>query len=225
GRMFSDADRAAIADAITRAEAATSGEIVAIVSDRRDRYAATGLTWAALLAFALPLAAVLAGLRPDTLPLLGGWSSGDAAEDLRRAVEAYAVVQIVVFVALAAFLVRTPLGPALTPRAIKREHVHAAALAQFAARGIGATRAHTGVLIYVSLPDRIAEVVADTGIFARVSPDHWATTVTALTDGIRAGRPGEGFVRAIGLAGAVLAEHFPAGDDNPDELPNRLIEI
>ncbi len=223
--MFSDADRSAIADAITAAEAKTSGEIVAIVSDQRDRYAATGLTWAALLAFALPLAAVLLGLRPDTLPLLGGWSGGDAADDLRRAVEAYAAVQIVVFALLAALFVRTPAGAALTPRAIKREHVHAAALTQFRARGIGATRAHTGVLIYVSLPDRIAEVVADTGIFAKVSPDHWATTVTALTEGIRAGTPGAGFVRAIELAGAVLAEHFPAIADNPDELPNRLIEI
>ena len=81
------------------------------------------------------------------------------------------------------------------------------------------------MLIFVSLPDRIAEVVADTAIFAKVSPDHWATTVTALTDGIKAGTPGAGFARAIELAGAVLAEHFPAEADNPNELPNRLIEI
>lgn len=223
--MFSDADRIAIADAITAAEAGTTGEIVAIVSDHRDRYAATGLTYAALLAFALPLAATLVGFGPDRIATLNDWSSGDRAEDLRRAVEAYAAVQIVVFVACAALFVRTRLGAALTPRAIKREHVHAAALTQFKANGIGTTRAHTGVLIYVSLADRIAEVVADTAIFAKVAPRHWATTVTALTDGIKAGTPGAGFVGAIGLAGAVLAEHFPASGDNPDELPNRLIEI
>ena len=223
--MFTDADRAAIADAISVAEANTTGEIVAIVSAARDRYAATGLTLAALLAFALPLAATLVGIGPDRIAARYGWSSGDPGEDVRRAVEAYAAVQIVIFVALAALFVRTPLGSRLTPQSIRREHVHAAALTQFKARGIGATRAHTGVLIYVSLPDRIAEVVADTGIYAKVAPAHWATTVTALTDGIKAGTPGAGFVRSIELAGAVLAEHFPPDADNPDELPNRLIEL
>lgn len=223
--MFSAADRTAIAAAITAAERTTTGEIVCVVSDHRDRYAATGLTYAALLAFALPLIATLFGYGPDRIAALNDWSSGDAGEDLRRAVEAYAAVQIVVFVLAAALLVRTNLGARLTPRAIKREHVHAAAVTQFKAGGIGTTRSHTGVLIFVSLPDRIAEVVADTAIFAKVSPDHWATTVTALTDGIRAGTPGAGYVRAIELAGHVLAEHFPAHGDSLDELPNRLIEI
>ena len=222
--MFSDADRAAIADAITAAETHTSGEIVCVVSDRVDHYAATGLTYAALLAFALPLVATLFGYGPDGIAALNDWSSGDPGEDLRRAVEAYAAVQIVVFVACAALFVRTSLGSRLTLRAIKREHVHAAALTQFKAGGIGTTRAHTGVLIFVSLADRMAEVVADPAIYAKVPPDHWATTVTALTDGIRVGTPGAGFVRAIELAGAVLAEHFPASG-GANELPNRLIEI
>ncbi len=96
--MFSAADKAAIADAITAAEATTTGEIVCVVSDHRDRYAATGLTYAALLAFALPLAATVLGFGPDQIAALNDWSSGDAGEDLRRAVEAYAAVQIVVFV-------------------------------------------------------------------------------------------------------------------------------
>lgn len=223
--MFTDADRAAIAEAITTAERATSGEIVAIVSERPDRYATTGLTLAALLAFALPLAATLLGFGPDRVAALNDWSSGDPALDLRRAVEAYAAVQIVVFAIMAAVLVRTRLGAMLTPRVLRRERVHQEARSQFRSRGIGATRANTGVLIYVSIPDRIAEVVADTGIYAKVSPDHWATTVTALVDGIKAGAPGRGFVAAIALAGAVLAEHFPPESDNPNELPNRLIEL
>ena len=222
---FTDADRAAIADAITAAEATTSGEIVAVVSERPERYATTGLTLAALLAFALPLAATLFGFGPDRIAALNDWSSGDPSVDLRRAVEAYAAIQIVVFAVAAALLVRTSLGATLTPRVLRRERVHREARSQFRARGIGATRAKTGVLIYVSIPDRIAEVVADTGIFAKVSPSHWATTVTALVDSIKAGAAGAGFVAAIGLAGQVLAEHFPATDDNPDELPNRLIEL
>lgn len=222
---FTDADRGAIAAAIGDAETRTSGEIVAIVSERPDRYVATGLTLAALVAFTVPLLATLLGVGPDHVAALTDWSSGDPDQDLRRAVEAYAAVQVALFVIVAALLVRTPLGAALTPRVLRRERVHREARSQFRSRGIGATRARTGVLIFVSLPDRIAEVVADSGIFAKVSPDHWAKTVTALTDGIKAGAPSRGFVDAIALAGAVLAEHFPAEADNPDELPNRLIEL
>lgn len=222
---FTDADRAAIAAAITAAEATTSGEIVAVVSERSDSYAATGLTIAALVAFALPLAATLFGYGPDQIAALNDWSSGDPAVDLRRAVEAYAAVQVALFGIAALVLTRTRLGKALTPRVIRRERVHREARSQFKARGIGATRANTGVLIFVSLPDRIAEVVADSGIYAKVPPAHWATTVHTLVEGIKAGAPANGFVAAIGLAGAVLAEHFPPDADNPDELPNRLIEL
>lgn len=222
---FTATERQAIAEAITSAESKTSGEVVCVVSERADRYAATGLTVAALLAFALPLLANSLGFGPDRITGLRDWSAGDPATDLRRAIEAYAAVQIVIFVAVAALLVKTGLGALLTPRPLKRDRVHSEALSQFRARGIGATRARTGVLIFVSLPDHIAEVVADSGIYAKVEPQHWAKTVDALVTGIKAGTPVTGFVDAIGLAGAVLAEHFPPEADNPDELPNRLIEI
>jgi putative membrane protein len=49
--------------------------------------------------------------------------------------------------------------------------------------------------------------------------------IGALIAGIKQGRPGDGFVAAIERCGAVLAEHFPPGALNRDELPNRLVEI
>jgi putative membrane protein len=81
------------------------------------------------------------------------------------------------------------------------------------------------VLIYIDEPEHIAEVVADTGIYAKVSPEHWGTTVSALTDGIKAGKPAEGVVAAVALAGDVLAVHFPRLSDDVNELPDGLIEI
>ncbi len=47
----------------------------------------------------------------------------------------------------------------------------------------------------------------------------------SLTSAIRHGRPGDGFVAAIAECGAVLAQHFPPGTLNKDELPNKLVEI
>ena len=224
--MFSTEDRARVAHAITAAEAQTSGEIVCIVNERVHHYSATGLTIAALLAFVLPLGAVVAGIDPSALLPGQDWSGGDPVVDMRRAIEAFAAIEVLVFALLAALLVWTPAGAWLTPYRFKRDRVHAEALAQFRARGIGDTRERTGVLIYVSTADRIAEVVADEGIYARVDRRHWRATVSALLAGIKSGAPAQGFVDAIALAGTVLAEHFPqTPGDNPNELPDRLIVL
>ena len=223
---FSDADRSAIADAIAAAELRTTGEIVCVVNERGHRYPTTGLTVAALLAFAVPLAAVWAGLDLTALTPWRQWDTGDRSADIAGAIEAYAVIQIAVFAAVAALTIWTGLGAALTPRGLKRDRVHAEALSQFRARGLGRTRARTGVLIYVATADRMAEVVADEGIYAKVDPEHWGATVAALVAGLKAGDPARGFVDAVALAGAVLAEHFPPDlADNPNELPDRLIEL
>jgi len=224
--MFSAADRAAVAKAITAAEACTSGEIVCIVNEHRHYYAATGLGIAAVLAFLLPLLGVVLGVDPLRLLPGGDWSGGDPALDLRRGIEAYAALQVALFCLAAALLVLTPLGSWLTPPHFKHARVRGEALAQFRTRGIGDTRARTGVLIYVSTPDRIAEVVADEGIYAKVDAGHWRATVAALVAGIKAGTPARGFTDAVGLAGKVLAEHFPAAPgENPNELPDRLIVL
>ena len=224
--MFTQTDREQVAAAIAAAEAHTSGEIVCIVSETRHRYTGIDLGIALFLAALAPLAAV--ALDVDFTALLPGreWSTGDRALDLRHGIEAYAAVQALVFVGIAALLTLTPLGHWLVPQFVRHRRVHAAALTQFLARGIAETRAHTGVLIYVDAADRIAEVVADSGIYAKVPPAHWRTTVDALLAGLRAGTPAQGFVAAVALAGMVLAEHFPAGtSDNPNELPDRLIVL
>jgi len=96
---------------------------------------------------------------------------------------------------------------------------------QFAARNLSATRERTGVLIFVSLEEHMAEIIADEGIASRVSPEVWDRAMAALVDGMRRGDPGTGFAQAVRLCGEVLAAHFPVRDDNPDELPNALVEL
>jgi putative membrane protein len=49
--------------------------------------------------------------------------------------------------------------------------------------------------------------------------------MAALIERVRAGRPGEGMAEAVRQMGAVLAEPFPRGSENPNELPDRLIEL
>jgi putative membrane protein len=221
--LFDDKDRGRIAAAIGAAEATTAGEIVVIVSSQRYRNPATALTVAALVALALPLAVLVGGVSPAAL--LPDWDSIDAVARERHGLEILILGQAIVFIAILALVQLSSLGRFLTPKGLRQDRVHQAALTQFKARGFDATEGRTGVLIYLSEPEHIAEIIADTAVFQKVSPEHWGTTVGALIDGIKAGKPGDGMVAAIGLAGDVLASHFPRLPGDVNELPDRLIEI
>lgn len=224
---FSPEDHARIARAIADAETRTSGEIYCIVTSEAHRYTGFALAAAAFVAFAVPFALALAGFGPAAWLAWahgGGWMAGADLSD-RLLIETFAVVQLGLFIALAALLLLTALSQRLAPRSVRRERVHDIALHQFLAKGLHLTAGRTGVLIFLSSRDRIAEVIADEAIYARVPAEHWGDTLAALLAGVKRGDPGAGFTAAIALAGAVLTEHFPPGAENPNELEDRLVEI
>jgi putative membrane protein len=80
-------------------------------------------------------------------------------------------------------------------------------------------------LIFASLAERYAEIVADSGINTKVQPEVWSKAIAAMISAIKDERPGDGFIAAVELCGEQLARHFPPGALNPDELPNKVIEI
>ena len=221
--LFNDTDRARIAAAIAQAEASTAGEIVVIINTRPHRYAATMLATAVLAAFTLPFVAVLAGWTPSLL--FPDWDTIDAATRETHGIEGFAAVQALVFVVTLALVAGLRLDRALTPRGLRRDRVHHAAMMQFRARGLTATQGRTGVLLYLDEAEHVAEVIADEAVFTRVAADEWAETIAALVAGIKAGRAADGLVTAIGRAGAVLAAHLPVQAGDVNELPDALIEI
>jgi len=80
------------------------------------------------------------------------------------------------------------------------------------------------VLIYVSISEHMAELIADEGIHEQVDPAVWDKAMAALVAGLKRGAPGAGFVDAIGLCADVLADKFPPrADDNPNELPDSVV--
>jgi len=113
---------------------------------------------------------------------------------------------------------------ALTPRGMKRDRVRQRAEEQFLSKNLHATRERTGVLIYVSLAERMAELIADQTIHEQVGEGTWEAPMAALIDGLRRRDVTAGFQRCIGLCADILAERFPARpDDNPNELPDALV--
>jgi putative membrane protein len=112
---------------------------------------------------------------------------------------------------------------AMTPGATRSRRVRRRAVALFRTAAEARTVGRTGVLIYLSLDEHRAEIVADAGISAHVDPDEWGEAMAAMLAEVREGRLGHGIARAVERVGAVLARHLPPTGANPNELPDRLI--
>jgi putative membrane protein len=128
--------------------------------------------------------------------------------------------QILVFALCALLLSAPPLRLLLVPRRAKRARAHRAALEQYFARGVGMTKARAGVLIYVSLEERYARIVADAGVSAKIGDDDWRVALDLLRAHMRNGRIADGFVAAVEECARLCAPHAPPGGE--DELPNRI---
>jgi putative membrane protein len=194
-------DRERISTAIRAAEARTSGEIVCVLARTSSDATALPILIAAVVALALPWLLVAFTAMPVNRILL---------------------LQILVFFALAMLLCLPRLRVALVPRAAQRAIAHRAAMEQFSIRGIARKKGRTGILIFVSLAERYARIIADEGIAARVPQSHWQEAIDALVAHMRDGRIADGFIAAIDLCGNVLATDFPRTEASRDELPDRI---
>lgn len=202
--FISPKDARRISRAITAAEKKTSGEIVAVISASSDHYIFIALMWAALASLLVPLVA---------LPLTN-WTP----------LEVY-LLQLAVFAAGALVVQWWPVRIRLVPRAVKRARAHRHAMEQFLAQNLHTTKGRTGVLIFISAAEHYVEVIADEGIYKKAPPETWDRVVEAVTGPVSQGNYPQGFEQAIAICGAILAEHFPPGSADANELPNHLIVL
>jgi putative membrane protein len=221
---------AAVARAVAEAETRTSGEIYCVVAEESGEYGETPLAWAAGVALLGPALLWLGGVQVTAPDLFSGWTAAQvsraATDAAREALAAAMVLQAVLFVATLLIVSLGPVRRALTPRGFKRERVRRRAAEQFAAKNLHLTRERTGVLIYVSFAERMAELIADEGIAHHVEPAVWDRAMAALTAGLRRGEPAAGLSAAVALCAEVLAERFPADpSNNPNELPDAVVVL
>jgi putative membrane protein len=113
----------------------------------------------------------------------------------------------------------------VVPKSRLYGHAHMVAMQQFLAQRIHLTEKRTGVLIFASIAEHYAEIIADVGINSKATPETWTAAIAAMVSAIKQGRTGDGFVAAIELCGLELARHFPPGELNPNELPDQIVEI
>ena len=229
--MLTDAERLAIEEAVRAAELRTSGEIYCAVAPDSSDYREVPIAWAAVAALLAPAVLLLAGVEvsvPDILD--GGWSAaqvGGVAETAARSALVGAILlQGFLFVGVGLLASWRPMRRILTPTSLKRSRVRRRARELFLAKNLAGTRARTGVLIYVSMGEHMAELVADEGVSSQVDAAAWDGAMAALVAGIKRGDAGGGFAEAVGLCADILAVHAPADEsDNPNELPDSVVEL
>jgi putative membrane protein len=203
--FLSDNDRLQISQAIAQAEGNTRGEFVTVIAQAADDYLYIPTLWAALVALLVPGVVELAGW---LLPF--AYSYG---------------IQVITFFVCALSFRWTPVKRLLIPARVKQLRAHRLAQEQFFLQNLHHTVERTGVLLFVSITEHYVEIIADKGINDVVPAGVWDEVVTDFILQVRAGEVTTGFLHAVKACGDVLAEHFPATDNNRNELPDHLIEI
>jgi putative membrane protein len=202
--FFTEQEKVEIEAAIREVERITAGEVAVMVVDRSDSY---------------PEAVILGGISMGTLAGLL------AADILLQASLWYFVPLAVVLSVLFGWL--TKLVPALlrlfVPASRLEEQVRERAVRSFYEKELYNTRDDTGVLFFISLLEHKVWVLADKGIYSRITQEELQSYASRVAQGIRDKTAAPALCEAIRSVGQVLAEHFPVKEDDTNELSNRVI--
>ncbi|MBT8494079.1 MAG: hypothetical protein KJO07_13575 [Deltaproteobacteria bacterium] len=213
-RFFGKGEAERIESLIAEVEGKTDAEIVLCVTSRSVDSTATD----ALAAFATGLGAVAAT-----------WLLAQKV----HVSAAGAVLLLGLPAVLGLFVGGAALGLALTrslpafgvwftTEAQRRRHVERKAAMAFHDLEIRGTSAGTGLLVFVSLQERTAHVVADGAILRAVPEPAWQHLRDIVQGSFAARHAVDGVVRAIEYSGEILEEHVPATGEAGNQLDNRV---
>jgi putative membrane protein len=208
--VMTPADHARIAAAVQAAEARTSGEIYCVLARSSARYFFPA-------AFTVTLGIVIVSL--PVVYLLDRWwyqLSPFTLVVAQLAAIACALVVLVLFPAIRIHFV---------PLRQRFRQAHDNAMRQFLGRNIHLTTSRTGVLLFVSLAEHYAAVIGDAGINEKVPQETWNGVVAGLIAHARKDNIADGFVEAIAAVGELLAQHFPVGAGDVNELDDHVVEL
>jgi len=206
--FIKDGEAEQVAAAVTNAEKKTSGEIVPMIVRRSSTighvpYLLTVILWLILVVFEIPQHSFF------TMEFYGPW--------------------ILAVLAIVCFLISFPLSKLfwiqrmLVPHSDQAFQVDTRALLEFYQTGIINTHSRTGILLFLSLMERKAVVLADESISKKMPVETWKQICQEMVEGIQKGDTGAGMVRAVEKCGEVLAPHFPRSAGDQNELKDALI--
>jgi len=213
-KYLSDEEIAEISQAVHSAETGTAGEVVPMIVRRSSavRHVPIVLGLCFMLVF---LGLEMLGLNgwyvSDVLPfLLGHW--------------AYQLAALVFLLALAWGLSHLHLVQRLlTSDQDEIDQVDRRAQLEFFLHRLHHTHKKTAVLIFVSVMEKRAVILADEGIAKHLPPHIWDEVLKPMTGFLHSGQWSQGFQVAIRRSGELLKQHLPQGETSANEISNNLI--
>ncbi|MBC7371047.1 MAG: hypothetical protein H7326_05740 [Bdellovibrionaceae bacterium] len=208
-----------ISDAVQTAEAGTTGDIVPMIVRRSSavRHVPVVLALSFLILF---LGLEIVGLN--------GWYLGDALPFLYEH-WTLQILFVVLMFAAAWFLAHLPVVQRIfTPNADEIEQVERRAQLEFFLQRVNRTHRQSAVLIFISVMERRAVILADEGLAKKLSPQVWSEVMKPLSEFLHQGEWSKGFQDAIRRSGELLKTHFPldpgvTAHKPGNEISNELI--
>jgi len=202
-KRLSDQDNKTIEEAIRKAEAGTSGEIVFAAASASANYQHATLLGALIGTAAVTAVSLLLPFIHTPTTLL--WT------------------EFISFAVFYSILPHLPWRRWIIPHREMDTRVHEAAFMQFYSSGLYKTRESNGVEIYLSFFEKRVVVIGDKAIHAKMGDRHWLEVRDLIIRGMKEGNVCGGICAAIESCGKALAEHFPPRPDDINELPDQVI--
>ncbi|WP_373999210.1 TPM domain-containing protein [Bdellovibrio bacteriovorus] len=103
------------------------------------------------------------------------------------------------------------------------DQVHRRAQLEFYLNRINRTKGGMGILIFVSVMEKKAVILADEGIAKKLPSNTWDDILAEMRAHFHDGKWSHGYQKAIERCGELLKQHFPISGNLENELTNHLI--
>lgn len=216
--LFSEDEQSALRRAVHEAEAKTSGEVVVAVASVSGRYDRAEDIVGMLVGLGALCALWIFGQR--IVPGSGEWASGSTVALGLLQLVLIVVAGVVAGSAVASFF--PVLGLPFISAKEKQEEVERRAAECFYRYGVGRSVGATGILIYISLYERMVAVKGDQAISAKIAEAEWQDVCRAILDGFKDGQPCRGICEGLTKCGDHLARHFPKQEGDVNELADAV---
>lgn len=218
-RKFTAEDNKRINEAVAAAESKTCAEVmpvVAAVSGRYDRPEDIIGLWVAVAALAITWCVLPEHAGP------GDWGAMPAWVHLLVLI-ASVVVGFLLGAVIGAHV--DPLRHLFTPSQQMRDEVLTRARQEFFDSRVHHTAGRTGLLIYVSLFERMAAVLADDAVVEKLGQAALDELRDHLTASLRTQPLADAICGTIAAAGPRLAAVLPRAEGDINELPDALVVL
>ena len=213
-KFLTEQDKHAVQTCVAEVEKNTSGEIVPMVVSSSYHYPMSNMIGGLIISLLIAIGVTLA------YSIRKSWG-GVTAMDIWL----FPAVFAVAFLLFYELVKRIPgLKRIFITKAEIAEEVEEAALSAFYRNGLDNTRDRTGILIFISVFERQAYVLADEGINAKVDKAVWQGVINLVVNGIKQHKQAEGICKAVRRCGELIREHFSIKADDTNELGNLIIE-